>query len=602
MSFLKRLFGYMAKNWFALAISLSCVVITTVISIYVPQLSRSVINEIMGSNKYENLVPMVLQIMGLTGVLGFFMFTQSYVNGYFSQKVIYDLRNDVFASLQRQSFAFYDKTQTGQLISRATTDVEEIRRFLGMQLTGLVSAILLIVGAFTSMISMSFELTLVSIVVLPFVFASIYFFGKRIRPVSQSEREYYGKLTSVLFENLTGIRVVRAFAREGYEREKFNTPNRNYLDTSLVSAKIRAFHFPLITFLVSLGTVAIFWYGGVEVMHGRLDVGGLWAFSAYLLMLMRPMFLLGMTWGGYQRMVTAGERVFEVMDAIPEVKDNPNAIEMPPVKGHVKFEDVFFGYEKDRFILEDIELDVEPGETVALLGPTGSGKTTIIRLLPRFYDVTSGRITIDGYDVRDVKLDSLRKQMGIVAQETFLFATTIKENIAYGKPDATMEEIIRAAKIAQAHDFIMSLPKGYETIVGERGVTLSGGQQQRVAIARALLMNPKILILDDSTSSVDVDTEYEIQQALEALLKDRTTFVITQRVSTIRNSDKIVIIENGRIVEEGTHESLMAKKGAYYRIYQTLYEAQRPVLSQEVAFSRHKEKANSNEKMEGDEK
>jgi len=592
----------MAKNWFALAISLSCVVITTVISIYVPQLSRSVINEIMGSNKYENLVPMVLQIMGLTGVLGFFMFTQSYVNGYFSQKVIYDLRNDVFASLQRQSFAFYDKTQTGQLISRATTDVEEIRRFLGMQLTGLVSAILLIVGAFTSMISMSFELTLVSIVVLPFVFASIYFFGKRIRPVSQSEREYYGKLTSVLFENLTGIRVVRAFAREGYEREKFNTPNRNYLDTSLVSAKIRAFHFPLITFLVSLGTVAIFWYGGVEVMHGRLDVGGLWAFSAYLLMLMRPMFLLGMTWGGYQRMVTAGERVFEVMDAIPEVKDNPNAIEMPPVKGHVKFEDVFFGYEKDRFILEDIELDVEPGETVALLGPTGSGKTTIIRLLPRFYDVTSGRITIDGYDVRDVKLDSLRKQMGIVAQETFLFATTIKENIAYGKPDATMEEIIRAAKIAQAHDFIMSLPKGYETIVGERGVTLSGGQQQRVAIARALLMNPKILILDDSTSSVDVDTEYEIQQALEALLKDRTTFVITQRVSTIRNSDKIVIIENGRIVEEGTHESLMAKKGAYYRIYQTLYEAQRPVLSQEVAFSRHKEKANSNEKMEGDEK
>jgi len=301
-------------------------------------------------------------------------------------------------------------------------------------------------------------------------------------------------------------------------------------------------------------------------------------------------------------MAAAGERVFEIMDAIPEVKDKPNAIEMPLVKGHVKFEDVSFGYEKGRFILKDVELDVEPGENVALLGPTGSGKTTIIRLLPRFYDVTSGRVTIDGYDVRDVKLDSLRKQIGIVAQETFLFATTIKENIAYGKPDATMEEIIRAAKTAQAHDFIMALPKGYETIVGERGVTLSGGQQQRIAIARALLMNPKILILDDSTSSVDVDTEYEIQQALEALLKDRTTFVITQRVSTIRNSDKIIIIENGRIVEEGTHESLMAKKGAYYRIYQTLYEAQRPIPSQEVVFSRHPEKANSHKKTEGDEK
>ncbi len=296
-------------------------------------------------------------------------------------------------------------------------------------------------------------------------------------------------------------------------------------------------------------------------------------------MLAMPMRFLGLFVSGYQLSMAAGERVFGIMDAEPEIKEKPGALSVPKLQGYVRLEEVSFGYEGKRQILKNVNLEVKPGETVALLGPTGSGKSTLIRLIPRFYDVSSGKITIDGYDTRDVKLESLRKQIGIVSQETFLFARTVKENIAYGKPTASMKDIIAAAKVARAHEFITSLPNGYDSMVGERGVTLSGGEQQRVAIARALLSDPKILILDDSTSSVDVETEYEIQQALQALFKNRTTFVITQRVSTMRNADKIVVLENGEIVEEGTHQSLLARNGAYYRIYQTLYEAQKPVIA-----------------------
>ena len=568
-------------------------VVTTYVSVRIPLLGKDLINYVVAAKRsgelvFENLLFPVLQILGLTGVLGVFSFIQRYANAYFSQKVIYDVRNDVFGSLQKQSFAFYDKAKTGQLMSRTTTDVDRMRRFLGWELTSIVSSVLLLGGVLMAMIVMDWELTLLSFAVTPFMFIVIYRYGTKIRPVVSSAREHYGTLTSILHENLAGIRVVRAFAREEFEKKKFHTPNRKFFETTLISVKIRAFYFPLLGFLTGLGTIIILWYGGLDVMRGRLDLGNLFAFNSFLLMLLWPMARLGWAWGSYQRMAAAAERIFEIIDAVPEVKDKPNAIKLPPIKGHVRFHNVSFGYEKDRLILKDVNLEAKPGETIALLGPTGSGKTTIIRLLPRFYDVTSGEITLDGYDIRDLKLRSLRKRIGIVAQETFLFAMTIKENIAYGKPNASMEAIIQVAKIARAHDFITALPNGYQTRVGERGVTLSGGQQQRIAIARALLMDPKILILDDSTSSVDVDTEYEIQQALRALLKGRTTFVITQRVSTIRNANKIIVLENGKKVEEGPHESLMAKGGAYYRIYQTLYEVQRPVIAPEADPPMHR--------------
>jgi len=563
-------------------------VITTYLSIYIPLLMQRIIDGLSGASiEFSELMFLAEEILLLTGITGIVSFIQRYANAYFSQKIVYDIRNDVFASLQRQSFAFFDKAQVGQLMSRTTTDVERIGMFLGWQFTGFVSSLFLLGGAFLAMTLLNLELTSISFIIAPFIFLVVYRYGSLIRPITRTIRDKYGVLTSALWENLTGIRVVRAFAREEFEKEKFHKTNKEYFDLTLTRVKIRSSYTPLINLLTGIGTIIILWYGGFLYMNRQLTIGGLARFNVYLGMLLRPMWMLGMMWGGYQQMVAAGERVFEIMDATPEIKDKPEAIDLPAIQGHIKFNDVSFGYDKDRLTLKNLNLEAKPGETIALLGPTGSGKSTIIRLLPRFYDVTNGSITVDEYDIRDMKLNSLRRQIGIVAQETFLFAMTIKENIAYGKPNATMDEIIEAAKIAKAHDFIMALPKGYETMVGERGVTLSGGQQQRIAIARALLMNPKILILDDSTSSVDVDTEYEIQQALKALLKDRTTFVITQRVSTIRNADKIVVLENGEVAEEGTHETLMVKKGAYYQIYQTLYEAQQPIVTSKVHPIKH---------------
>ena len=581
-----RICRYISKSWPLFLVSVACMLVGTIVSVQIPLLTRDAIDDVitplargldveLGKGM---LFVLMLKIVGFTVVVGLFSFIRRYASTYFSQKVVYDIRNDVFVSLQNQSFAFYDKTHTGQLLAKVTTDMDRIRRFLGFQLAFLMTSVILLVVALYTMFSINTMLTLFLLPIMPCIFATFYLFGKKIRPVFTEIREQYGSLTSVLHEAITGIRVVRAFAQEDFERKKFTSKNDKYFETVLASAKISAFYIPLVGFLLGLGTITIFWYGGSEVIEGTLTIGDLVAFNAYLAMLAMPMRFFGMFISGFHQTMAAGDRIFEVMDAERQIKEKPDALTLPKLNGHVKFENVSFSYEKRRPILKNITFDAKPGETVALLGATGSGKSTIIRLIPRFYDVSSGKITVDNYDVRDVKLKSLRNQIGIVAQETFLFSMTIKENIAYGKPEAKMDEIVAAAKAARAHEFISALPRGYDSRLGERGVTLSGGQRQRVAIARALLMNSRILILDDSTSSVDVETEYEIQQALRALLKNRTAFVITQRVSTIRNADKIVVLEKGEIAEDGTHETLMAKKGVYYQIYQTLYETQKPIV------------------------
>ncbi len=582
LPFLRRLSTYILRNSHLLSLSVACMIISTYLNVYIPQLSGKVIKNIIESESFNSLIWIVAQILIFTAILGVFSFLQRYANGYFSQKVVYEIRNDVFKAIQKQSFAFFDRMKTGQLMTRATTDVDRIRTFLGWQLTMFINSTFLIGGIIVSMFMIDPELTLIAFSFTPLIFINFYYFGGRIRPVIHRARQQFGALTSILWENITGVRVVRSFTNEDFEERKFEKPNMEYYSMMLESIKLRAVFIPLATLLGGLIMVAVYWYGGLQVINNRLTIDQLYVFGSYTTMLIRPIWLIGMFWSGYQRMAAAGTRVFEIIDAPPEVMDSPDAIELPPIKGHIIFDRVYFGYEKERPILKNINLEVKPGETVALLGPTGSGKSTIIQLLPRFYDVSSGRILIDGYDIRKVKLKSLRRQIGIISQESFLFNTTIKENIAFGKPNATMKEIIDAAKKARAHDFIIKLPKGYNTIVGEKGVNLSGGQQQRIAIARAILMNPRILIMDDSTSNIDVDTEYEIQQALSALLKDRTTFVVTHRISTIRNADRIVVLENGEIVEEGTHESLMAKRGVYYKIYRSLSEEQREIPYQKI--------------------
>jgi len=598
-----RICRYISKNWPLFLVSVICIFISAIISVQIPLLTKAAIDNVitpLAESRLEielgksTLLILVLEITGFTVVVGLFSFIQRYANTYFSQKVVYDIRNDVFVSLQDQSFAFYDKTHTGQLLSKVTTDMDRIRRFLGFQLTFLITSIILLVVTLYTMFSINTMLTLSLLPIMPCIFATFYSFGKKIRPLFTQMREQYGSLTSVLHEAITGIRVVRAFAQEDFERKKFTIKNDKYFQTSLASARIRALYIPLVGFLIGLGTIIIFYRGGSEVINGTLTIGDLVAFNAYLAMMIMPMRFFGMFISGYHQTMAAGHRIFEVMDTETEIKEKPDSQALPKLKGHVKFENVSFSYEKGRPTLKNITFEAKLRETVALLGATGSGKSTIIRLIPRFYDVSSGKITIDGYDVRNVKLKSLREQIGIVAQETFLFSMTIKENIAYGNPEAKMDEVIAAAKAAKAHEFISALPRGYDSRVGERGATLSGGQRQRIAIARALLMNPRILILDDSTSSVDVETEYEIQQALHALLKNRTAFVITQRVSTIRNADKIIVLEKGEIVEEGVHETLMAKKGVYCQIYQTLYEIQKPVV--ETTYERASSKQEEAEK------
>ena len=578
MAFLSKLFKYIIRRWYLLAITTVLIVISTYINIYIPQLGGQVIKNIIEIGDFNALMWLVIQIIGFTGILGVVSFISRYVNGYFSQKIVYEIRNDAFRSIQRQSLGFFDRINTGQLMSRATTDTERIGRFLGFQFRMLVQTFLLLIGVVTSMIMIDWELTVISFLIVSLILVNFSIFGKKIRPVISKSREYFANITSTLWENISGIRVVRAFAMEDYERRKFQKPNNAYYEMMIKATSLRAIFLPLTGLIGGFVMVIVYWLGGMRVIEGRIGIDTLYVFSSYVSMLMRPMGMIGMIWTGYQRMAAAGERVFQIIETEPEVKDKPNAIELKNIKGHIKFENVYFGYEKDKPILKNINLEIKPGETVALLGPTGSGKSTLIRLLMRFYDVTSGRILVDGHDIRDVKLKSLRRHIGIVSQEIFLFNRTVKENISFGKPDASMDDVIRAAKIAQAHEFITNFPNGYETIIGERGLNLSGGQRQRIAIARALLLDPKILILDDSTSSVDVDTEYEIQKALNALLKNRTTLVITQRISTIRNADKIIVMDNGEIIEEGDHETLMAKKGAYYRLYQTLYEAQKEIL------------------------
>jgi ATP-binding cassette subfamily B protein len=454
-------------------------------------------------------------------------------------------------------------------MARATGDINMLGRFFNMAFRMAISNTLILITVLYSMASLSWELTFIALITLPFLLYTTSTFGKRVRPMWQEVREQNGVLTSVLQENLSGLRVVRGFSREEYEEEKFGAEVQKFFDINVKMARFRAFFMPLASLISSIGIVIIIWVGGRQVIEGALTLGTVLSFYFYMSRLMGPVRMLGFMTSMFVRAQAAADRVFEIVDAEIDVHDKEDAVEPISVEGHLVFEDVWFSYDEKNMVLKDIDLDVRPGQTVAILGATGSGKSSIINLIPRFYDVSKGNIKLDDLDLRDIAIKNLRNHIGIVRQDPYIFSTTLRENIAYGVESATPRDIEEAARQAKIHEFIKSLPEGYDTKVGERGVTLSGGQKQRVAIARVLLKNPKILILDDSTSSVDTQTEYEIQQALDQLLENRTTFIITQRLSSIKKADYIIVLEDGVIAEEGNHDHLMELDGIYRKLYDT---------------------------------
>ena len=509
-------------------------------------------------------------------------FGQQFIGESVGQRVAYDIRNGIYDNLQRLSYAYHDKVETGQIMSRATQDVENIRIFMNMGAMRLGYIVLITLIAISGMFYLNWQLALVSIVTIPIIAARSITVSRRMRPLWMQIQQSQAEVTQTAEEGLSGIRVVKAFSREPFESEKFRRVATTQANLNYTQAMTMARHQPLLQGL-SLAQVAVtVGVGSLLIARGNLLFGDLMAFILWLNLLQMPIRSLGFVINIVARCISSAERVFELLDAQSAVQEKPDAIELTDVEGRVVFEGVSFGYDNVSAVLSDVNIDAKPGQVIALLGPTGSGKSTVVNLIPRFYDVTEGRITIDGHDLRDLKLESLRSQIGIVQQDVFLFIGTIRENIAYGKPEATQEEIERAAKAARIHDFITSLPYGYDEWVGERGVTLSGGQKQRVAIARTLLLNPKILIFDDSTASVDSQTEFLIQQALQELMHGRTTFVIAQRLRTVMRADEIIVLDSGRVVQRGTHRELLEQEGLYSRIYDLELKDQEEALGRET--------------------
>jgi ATP-binding cassette subfamily B protein len=521
-------------------------------------------------NSQSALIAAGVAIIVFATVRGFFSFLQAFNAERLSQSMAFDMRNDLFAKIQRLSFSYHDKNQTGQLMIRATDDVEKVRLFMGQGLLFTLQAVVLLTGTLIILAVTNLPLTLVVLPVLPIALVLFLVFGSITQPLFGEVQRRLSRLNTVLQENLAGIKVVKAFAREPQEQIKFDTAADSLMQQGIKVSRVFTFLFPLIFLIANLGQAATLYAGGQQIINSTLTIGEWQQFSLYLVFVFFPIAQLGFIITQMSQAAASATRIFEILDAQSDVTDKPGAKALPAIQGRVEFKNVTFRYPGGGApVLSHVSIEAKPGQTIALLGATGSGKTTIINLLPRFYDPVDGQIMIDGHDLRDVTIDSLRKQIGIVLQETNLFSGTIRDNIAFGRTDASMDDVIAAAKAAAAHDFIMEFPEGYDTSVGERGSTLSGGQKQRVAIARALLLDPHILILDDSTSSVDLVTEYKIQQALDRLMKGRTSFVIAQRISTVLNADQILVLDKGAVVARGTHEELMDSSELYAQIYQS---------------------------------
>jgi len=599
-----RLLSYALPYRGRLALAIGALVGLTVFQLAGPRLVRYAIDngiDISDGTVHGSMRTLLIAAVLITAAAaarGVFQFCQTYTGEWVAQRVAYDLRNDIYDHLQRLSFAYHDQAQTGQIMQRATQDVEGIRMFVNMGVIRLVYVIVLLLATLGLMLTTDWKLALLSWAFIPPTAIIAVLMTTKLRPIWMQVQNLQGELGVVLQENLSGMRVVKAFGREQYESKKFNAEAEKLFQNSYATNKIQATYSPLLNLIWALAMVATAWFGAYQIVHGNLTTGALAQFMLYLTMLQLPVRSIGWVNMFWARAGTSGQRIYDILDAESAVQEKPAAADLGRPRGHVRFEDVSFGYDTISPVLRHVHIDAKPGEVVALLGQTGSGKTTVVNLMPRFYDVTGGAITIDDVDIRDATLASLRRVFGIVQQDVFLFSATIGDNIAYGAHGASQEDIVRVARLARIHEFIESLPDGYDTWVGERGITLSGGQKQRISIARTLLLDPKILVFDDSTSSVDTETEYLIQQALAELMKGRTTFVIAQRLRTVKSADQILVLQNGAIAQAGRHEQLINEEGPYRVIYdlelrdqEEAYEREKDRLAQIAAASGERETA-----------
>lgn len=571
MTLYLRILSYIKPYMHRLIFAMFCTIMAAAGNLYIPWIIKDMIDEVLADKNGTMLNWIAASIIAIFVVRGLFWYGQNYLMSYVGQSVIIDIRAAVFKKLQRLSVSFYDKNKTGTIMSYVTNDVNALQSAMVENTIEMITEGFILIGSVVAMIYLDWRLTLFTVCTFPVVLLFMEFFGKKIRKTSGRIQECTADITSVLQESVASARVIKSFVREDYEVDRFDVENRANFRANMKNAQLMATLTPVVELVAAIGVTMIIWYGGNNVINGTITAGSLVAFLTYAVNISNPIKRLTRVIGNIQKALAAAQRVFMIIDMPEEIAESRDAKQLPEVSGKVEFQNVSFAYDDKGNVITDLSFSVKPGEVIAIVGPSGAGKSTIANLLPRFYDVNKGDIKIDGHSVREVTLDSLREQVGIVPQETMLFNGSVYNNILYGRLDATKEEIEAAAKAANAHDFIMQLTDGYETKLGDRGVNLSGGQRQRIAIARAILKNPRILILDEATSALDTESERVVQEALDRLMVGRTSFVIAHRLSTVKNADKILVLEKGNLVESGTHDELLALDGLYAHLYKIQY-------------------------------
>lgn len=573
MNLYLRLLKYIRPYMHRLMMAILCTVMASACNLYLPWIIKDVVDKVLVQKDTFMLYVIAISIVVIFIIRGLFFYGQSYLMSWVGQKVVIDIRGEIFRKLQRLSLAFYDKNKTGTIMSYVTNDVAALQTAMVEKAVELVTEGLVLIGSIVAMLWLDWKLTLFTFCTFPVVLWFMDYFGKKIRKNGGEIQECTAELTSVLQETVSSARVIKSFVREDYEIDRFDNQNKENFYANMKNIKLNALLTPTVEFVAAVGVTVVMWYGGRSVIDGDITAGALVAFLVYAVNIANPIKRLTKVAASIQKALAAGDRVFGILDLPEAIKEIPNAKVLPPVNGKVEFDNVKFSYNPQEVVLDGLSFTVNPGEVIAIVGPSGAGKSTIASLLPRFYDVTGGDIRIDGYSIKDVTLDSLRGQVGIVPQETMLFNGSVYDNILYGRLDATPDEVKAAAKAANADEFISQLPQGYATMLGDRGVNISGGQRQRISIARAILKNPRILILDEATSALDTESERVVQDALDRLMIGRTSFVIAHRLSTIKNADKILVLEHGALVEAGTHDELIAKNGLYAHLYQIQYRS-----------------------------